>query len=720
LEANPEPDTAALALGWSHSCALTVGGGIRCWGNNAYGQLGNGTNFNSLVPVDVAWLPGGVRAMAAGVDHSCALTAAGGVECWGRNSKGQLGNGSSLDSAVPVQVAGLAEGVAAISAGFRHTCALTTGGGVKCWGENMSGELGDGTNADRRVPVEAIGLNESAVAVDAGGGHTCALMKSGAVKCWGWNSNGQVGDETVKDKWSPVDVAGLSGGAKKIAAGDYHTCAVTDAGAVQCWGANGSGQLGNGSRIQSSAPVPVEGLEGGAVLVAAGGSHSCAIDVAGNVACWGSNTYGQLGTGVYEGSTLPADVGGLEGNMVSIAAGYGHTCAESSAGRLQCWGWNGDGQLGDGTASARKAPATVAGWSGEAADLSIGWARACVVTGSGAVKCWGSMGNGLPEGGSSAFGIPATVDSLAGGAAAVSAGGEHACALTAGGGVKCWGRNSRGQLGDGTREDRATPVEVAGLSSGVAAVSAGYQHTCARMVDGGIRCWGANDHGQLGDGTRMDRADPVEVEGLSAAASIVAAGGGHTCAVASGGGLLCWGWNSYGQLGDDTQEDRLRPEGVAGLEKNVLAVSVGGFHTCAITAGDGMKCWGWNTYGQLGDSTPTDRKAPVEVRWLVGAPLAIATGYDYTCALLHTGILRCWGNNDFGQLGDGTTTVRNTPVNVAGLNDRVIAVRAGFYTTCILAGRGGIQCWGNNSNGLLGNGITTNSSRPVDVLGLGE
>jgi alpha-tubulin suppressor-like RCC1 family protein len=719
--APPEsPSNLPLALGGTHTCALNTAGGVVCWGNNRFGQLGNGSNINSGVPVAASRLTAGVTSLAAGWSHTCALRSSGGLECWGTNSKGQLGNASFLESRSPSAVYGLQEGVQAVAAGHRHTCALMETGAVKCWGENVSGAVGDGSSLNRNEPVDVTGLTGGVVALEAGAGHTCALLESGAVRCWGWNPNGQLGNGTEVDSRLPVEVTGLPGKAEAIVAGDQHTCALIAGGSIVCWGANASGQLGNGSRVHSNFPVAVNSLSAEAVQVTAGGAHTCALLSDGRIKCWGDDQSGQLGDGGRENQSEPVAVSGLEGEVYLIVAGSSYTCARMVDGRILCWGWNNEGQLGDGTLQGRRVPGFVIGFAGGTAAVSVGWSNTCVLgLPSGGVKCWGLNSAGQLGSGEAADSTsPVEVSGLGGGRISVAVGGGHACALSGTGGVKCWGRNDRGQLGSGAGANQRTPVDVAGLPEEIIAVAAGKDHTCALTVRGGVKCWGSNEFGQLGDGSKADSARPVEVEGLSQGVSEISAGSLHTCALTRSGGMKCWGSDKYGQLGDGSQADRSTPVDVDGLSADVNSISAGGYHTCAVVSGTILKCWGWNAYGQLGDSTPTDRSVPVEVKWLAGKAGYVAAGFDFTCALMRTGNLRCWGNNEFGQLGDGTTNVHPTPVDVKGIKSRILLLSAGYYSACALTIDGQLKCWGNNLYGQLGDGGTANSGVPVDVAGL--
>lgn len=365
-----------------------------------------------------------------------------------------------------------------IAVGDLHTCAVTAGGGVRCWGSNDFGQLGDGTTTSRLTPVPVNGLASGVVAISAGGYHTCAVTAVGAVRCWGNNAYNQLGDGTTTNRLTPVPVSGLANGVIAISAGGLQSCALTAAGGVRCWGYNAYGQLGDGTFVNRATPVPVSGLTSGVVAIStspsgSGVAHSCAITAGGGAQCWGINRFGSLGDGTRITRAIPAPVSGLASGVVAISTGGEHSCAVTAGGAAQCWGYNTSGQIGDGTS--------------------------------------GNIGPGNPAHSL----IPVPVSGLASGTIAISGGSSYTCALTVTGGVRCWGNNANGQLGDGTVINRATPVPVSALTSGVVAISAdGITHSCALTASGGVRCWGSNSRGQLGDGTTTGRVTPVAVVGF--------------------------------------------------------------------------------------------------------------------------------------------------------------------------------------------------------------
>jgi alpha-tubulin suppressor-like RCC1 family protein len=394
-EASPAATTvpaAAVSAGTFYTCAVTTGGGAKCWGNNLGGELGNGTTtLESGTPVDVWGLTSGVAAIstsegpagdAGRTNHTCALTTGGGAKCWGYNGYGELGNGgTTTDSLTPVDVSGLTSGVASISAGIFYTCAATTGGGAKCWGNNTAGQLGNGTTTESTTPVDVSGLTSGVASISAGIVHTCALTTGGGVKCWGDNTYGELGNGTTTSSSTPVAVSGLTSGVAAISVGIIHTCALTTGGAVKCWGYNGFGELGDGTTTASSTPVAVSGLTSGVASISAGNFYTCAAMTGGGAKCWGYNTNGELGNGTTTGSLTPVDVSGLSSGVATISAGAYHTCAVTSGGAAKCWGLGSFGELGDGTANNSTTPVNVIGFGPATVTLTLSVAG----TGSGSV-----------------------------------------------------------------------------------------------------------------------------------------------------------------------------------------------------------------------------------------------------------------------------------------------------------------------------------------------
>lgn len=358
----PGPDhvAAAVAPGGTHTCALTSGGGLLCWGGNGHGELGDRSNTERHEPTPVFGLGAGVTQVSSG-GHTCAVVS-GGLKCWGLNDYGQLGTSNTQDRSSPADVVGLGSGVRSVSGRYQHTCAVTTGGALKCWGYDSDGQLGTGGTTWDPVSHPLDVLSSGVASVSTGATHTCAVMTSGAAKCWGYNYDGAVGDGTNTSRDTPVDVFGLTSGVKAISAGAYSTCAVTSAGAAMCWGSNDSGLLGDGTTTNRNQPTPVSGLGHGVAAVTVGSDHACARTTSGGVKCWGNNDNGQLGDGTIVDRHTPVDVVGLSSGVKAVEAGPGFTCALLTSGSLRCWGANAFGRLGDGTTEARTAPVTVSGF----------------------------------------------------------------------------------------------------------------------------------------------------------------------------------------------------------------------------------------------------------------------------------------------------------------------------------------------------------------------
>jgi alpha-tubulin suppressor-like RCC1 family protein len=354
--ASVAPAFIQVTPGFAHTCGLTGGGVIYCWGYNFQGQLGDGTTTSRVTPVVVHAGALRFRQVAAGDYHTCALTTDDRAYCWGDNGYGQLGTGTIGRQFRPAAVAGGLEFRQLSAGGFGHTCGVTASGLAYCWGHNEWGQLGDGTSTDRVAPTPVAGrLTFSQVL--PGAVHTCGTTTAQVAYCWGYNVFGQLGDGTVAKRLTPTRVAGDLK-FTHVSAGD-HTCGVTTDAKAYCWGDNFRGKLGDGTTTDRHRPTLVAGglrFDG----VSAGSNASCGITAAGRVYCWGSNSYGQLGDGTIKARLTPtATVGGILFDRVNTAGT--HACAVTGAGKTYCWGSNYAGQLGDGTTTDRRRPTRVGG-----------------------------------------------------------------------------------------------------------------------------------------------------------------------------------------------------------------------------------------------------------------------------------------------------------------------------------------------------------------------
>lgn len=340
---------------FAHACAVGSDTNTWCWGYGAGGQTGQAPSTAQPTPAIVAGASG-VVAVATGAAFSCTLQSAGGVVCWGQNDAGQLGDGTTTAHASPAAVTGLG-GAVAIAAGRAHACALGSDGGVRCWGANGAGQLGDGTTSGSPVPVAVGGLGSPAVAITAGGDHTCAVLAAGGLRCWGANDSGELGNGTTAGSATPVDtgLAGVSG----ASAGTQHTCAALTDGSARCWGANPDGRLGTGDTTPRTSPAAVTGLPWPVTSIAAGPRRTCATTLVGYAYCWGNNDNRSLGNGSNDASSAtPVPVAGIT-DGVGVAVGMSSSCAALADRTVRCWGRNDFGELGDGTTASSGSPVAV-------------------------------------------------------------------------------------------------------------------------------------------------------------------------------------------------------------------------------------------------------------------------------------------------------------------------------------------------------------------------
>jgi alpha-tubulin suppressor-like RCC1 family protein len=753
--------------GFYHTLALRDDGTVWGWGNGQYGQLGDGAPVGfATTPVQVK-IKGGdgalvpltnVTAVDAGDGYySLALKEDGTVWAWGNNNYGQLGNGTITQSSTPAQVLGEAGvGVKAIAAGSNHSIALKEDGTVWAWGANSEGQLGIGSNdwTSHPTPAQVKGLS-GVIALTTGNHYSLALKEDGTVWAWGNNTYGQLGDGTYTSRHAPVQATNLSGMTVLVARG-YHALGFESDGSVWAWGHNSLGQLGDGTHgVDRRIPVQMKGKDGdnlGGVTALAGGyRYSLALQKDGTVLAWGINEWGQLGNGTYDDPSnpppyppfphpIPTQVLDSDGEVftgvTALALGYSSSLVIRNGCEVWGWGWNDHGQLGNnkrGQAAAIN-PTPVQALGGETGDeyfslcytapetappLAAGGFHSLALK-EGKVLSWGKNNDGQLGNGTNKRSItPAEVKNLTD-VTAIAAGIYHSLALEDGE-VFSWGRNNYGQLGNGTNKKSLIPVNVkdeAGNLTGVTAIAAGCSHSIA-LKEGEVFSWGRNNNGQLGNGTKTSSRIPVKVKELTDVTAIVA-GGDHNLALKDGE-VFSWGRNDFGQLGDGTTARRYIPVKVKGLP-DIKAIAIGYFHSLALDNNGTVWAWGRNNNGQLGNGTTKRSLVPIEVKDETGSSLtgvtAITAGCSHSLAVTGDGVL-AWGRNNYGQLGTGTTKRSLIPVKVkdetgkGNLTDVTAIVAGGDHVLALNDDK--VWAWGRNSSGQLGNGTTKRSLVPVEV-----
>ncbi|CAK0765746.1 RCC1 repeat-containing protein [Gammaproteobacteria bacterium] len=645
-----------IAAGSFHALARRANGTLWSWGNNGNGQLGDGTTGDRSNPASIQGLAD-ITTVSAGVWHSLAVKSGDTVWAWGYNGSGGLGDGTTQDRARPVLVAHLT-GVIAVSAGQSHSLALKSDGTVWAWGANHQGQLGQGAaDTDPHTVPRPVANLTQVKAVATRQNHNLALLENGTVWAWGDNALGQLGDGTTTDRYAPVLVSGL-GDVTAVAAGSYHSLALKNDGTVWAWGNNAAGQLGDGSTTKQSRPLQVAGLDG-VKAVAAGSQYSLVLKSDGTVWAWGANNYAQLGQDTHDESahTTPAQVLALS-NVTALAAGEAFSLAARQDGTLWGWGSSGNGQLGATSPLTRSVPNPVFNIK-DVLKMATSWSFNLVVTQDGSV--W------------------------------------------------AWGENHAGQLGDGTRVNRSIPLQVPGLT-GVVSVAAGSAHSLALGENGRVWIWGENSHGQLGNDSATGQSIATPQGIPLADVTVVAAGGDHSLALKSDGTVWGWGFNADGEVGDGSRSQRNSPVQVKGLPR-IIAIAAGRHHSLALDQDFALWAWGRNEWGQIGDGTTNNQLSPVRV---LNQVMAIAAGSYHSLVVKSDSTAWAWGDNENGQLGLGgaDALAHSTPAPVVGLS-KVVTVAGGRKSSLAVLQNGSVWAFGDNDSGQLGDGTYARHVRPV-------
>lgn len=771
-------DWVYINAGTRASCGIRSNGTAWCWGQGSLGKLGDGqSTVNQPRPVQVQTStgPGGWNdwlAISGGSDHTCGMRGDYSIWCWGLNSSGQIGDGTTITKSRPASTQANIANTTTIASNGAHNCSIRENGTLWCWGNPISGQLGDNQNTMLRARPIQVHSDTSDIgwrdwkSVAIGSAFTCGIRANGTLWCWGDSEFGALGDgQAVTDKFRPNQVKNNFGGAGwsdwvNVSSGGGHSCGVRQDGSAWCWGSGALGKLGNGDTADQYLPVQVQDATGPGywtdwVTVKAGEFYSCGVRKNGTAWCWGGAQYGRLGDNQNTvDQTRPVQVVDTAGtgtwnDWVDIEVSGAHSCGIRANGRAYCWGRGSAGRLGNNSTADQVAPVEVhtnaasPGWDDWAKIVTSAGGHTCGLRHNGTAWCWGTQDSGrLGDGGTTSYmARPTQVknDSITSSAGwndwvSIEVGYWHTCGARSNGRLYCWGRVDYAQVGDGQNwENRTRPVSVHKEYRLLTEVSPGAEHTCSVRNDGTAWCWGNPQHGRLGDGqTTIQRNRPTRVIGKANWDSI-SAGSGHSCGIRQDGTAWCWGLNQGGQVGNGGTINQSIPvqvqstTGPSGWNDWVM-ITAGGGHSCGIRKDGTAWCWGWATAGKLGDNqSAANRLRPVQVHSDTGPEgwndwVHISANWDHTCGVRHNGTAWCWGNAATGRLGDGqTTTSRLRPTQVlndsggAGWDDW-ITVEADYQHSCGLRRNGTIWCWGQNGgSGILGNGGGADSSLPVQV-----
>lgn len=623
-------------------CAILSDHSLKCWGRNSSGEVGDGTTVDKSSPT---LIDSGVSYdfISLGANHACGITSVGVLKCWGGNWQGQLGDGTTTQQNSPVIID---SGVSYIqvSAGDGFTCGVTSANILKCWGTNWTSQLGDGTTNSQLSPV-VIDTGVSYQEASTGWRHACAITTSGVLKCWGSNTWNQLGDGSSTTQATPVVIdSGVT--YAKVASDQMDSCGIISDGTLKCWGSS----MGATPTVRETGVVYTDLTKGLALTnygmikrtdwslyaidpedsytAVSGGSTLCAIHHSGTLRCFGANNYGQMGNKDLVSMTTPVPL--EPAASFDFVTSYQDTsCAQTSSGRLLCWGSNILRNLTvanrpypldvtqDGLSFTKFALTVSSGACGitsdkklfcmilnnnfeavDAAtnykDVSVRANSGCAVTETGVLKCW--------------QGDPSTLTEVDTGIlyAKVAVGNYHKCGITTAGLVKCWGDNGWGELGDGTQNNQTTPTAISDNATTYKDISVGdggnRPHTCGVTTTNVLKCWGANQGG-LGDGTyNMQNLNPTVIDSGVTYSGVYSGSGWFDCGITTSGDIKCWG---YFTTGGNTPT-LLNDPGVT-----YKSISTGSNHACGLTTGNKIKCWGSNSTGQLGNGFRADLPVPV-------------------------------------------------------------------------------------------------------------
>ncbi|QWB99420.1 DUF5011 domain-containing protein [Mycoplasmatota bacterium] len=737
-----DEEVELVRAGYLFSYLLTTHGRVFSWGYNMYGQLGSGDIINKLVPTEITnnfplSIDEKITDIKLGQSFVLALTSNGNLYTWGQNGDGQLGNNSYDDSVVPINITSnfpltSQEKIINIDAGSSHAVALTSENNLFSWGDNFSGQLGDGTNISKSSPINItshlnLDINDYIVDIELGSLHSTVLTNDGQVFSWGKNYSGQLGDGNDVDRNTPFNITDIfslyneeSEEIRNIYVGDTHSLAITSLERVFAWGNNSNGQLGNGNQVSYYYPIEITdsyGFSRGISIdkVSLGGAFSTVITSDDNLYVWGQNTQNQLGIYDIDLINYPTKYlfnevqvntpeGVLSEAFMKVSTGYNFSVGLTNTNKVFTWGNNSGYELGDGTTNDSHTPIDITNYFS------------------------------LPEN-------EIIVD--------IVAGRNFGLALTSENQIYGWGSNGNSQLANNINFYESVPVNLKGFlnlqqDENVQSIFADIYNGAVVTTLGRVLVWGDNQNQQLfayEESTNENKfvSTPLDITNgldLSTDEEVISVNFGNTfmLVLSSNGNLYSRGKNSSGQLGDGTITDRDEFSNIEDFfnlseTDKIIEVKAGLSSALALTLEGNIYTWGSNTDGRLGTgdySTVLEYSSlPINIKNQINLEsseliVGIETGYDYKGIYTNQGKVYTWGRNYFYTLGDGSHITQYAPVEITDnfdLNqgDIFIGMSFNYNHSSAVTSTGKLFLWGNNSDGKLGDGTTLTKVTPMEI-----
>jgi len=650
-----------IVAGQYTTIGLDKNGQVWGWGYNYFtGQLGDNSTINKCTPVSIH----GVKKTFCKIDtwsHTMGIDNRGQVWGWGANYQCQLGNNSQIRECTPVSIHGTKKTFCKISTGQYHTIGIDKNSQIWGWGYNTFGELGDNTQTQQCTPVSIQGTKKTFCTISTNTYFTMGIDNRGQVWGWGYNNNGQLGVNSIINKCTPVSIQGTKKTFCNISSGYNFTMGIDNGGQVWGWGYNFNGQLGNNSQIIEFTPVSIHGTKKTFCEISGGDRFSLGVDNIGQVWSWGANDAGQLG--IMLNKCTPVSISGVKKTFCEISGGDKFSIGVDKNGQVWGWGYNSFGQLGNNSTIVKYSPVSILGAKKTFCEIVAG---SIGIDNHGQV--WG------------------------------------------------WGYNSYGQLGDNSVGIHCTPVSIHGIKKTFCKISFGQNFSIGIDKNEQVWCWGYNRKGQLGDNTSTEQHTPVSIHGVKKTFCKICAGLNFMLGIDNIGQVWGWGYNNYGQLGNNSTIDQCTPVSIQGTKKTFCEIRPKALSTIGIDNYGQVWSWGRGIYGQLGNNSTIDQCTPVSIQGAKKTFCRIGSFGESTIGIDNHGQIWGWGYNNYGQLGNNSIINQCTPVSIHGAKKTFCKISQGWNHDIVIDNHGQVWGWGYNYHGELGNNITTYTPLKVSFI----